>query len=345
MFDKKEQLIVWIEHHYRAKVVNVHPLALGWKKVYRIEQKSGEDWVMRAYPPPDENSLPVDVEGLAAVLLFLETQAYPAERVLPAIDHAKIVQWDGWQVLMTTFLGQPLAAWQSAAGSPQALPLPANNAEGAYAPELLFSVSTAIARLHRLPLDAAMPRAGMLPSKELAWANTGLISIADQVPEQLQAAYQQLVAAVQQADRLEELPFTLIHNDCNPSNAVLTTAGEISLIDWESAGRGPALVDVGILLSNCFNKEKWRIEQAAVDAIVDGYCQHRLLNSAELDHLADAIRFFRLVLLAGYFPARISQTMRNDELIYGATYAQWQAQYEASAAIASLARERFARYL
>ena len=345
MIDEKEQLIAWIEHHYPANVANIHPLAVGWKKVYRIEQKSGEDWVMRAYPPPDENSLPVDVEGLAAVLLFLEAQAYPAERVIRSLDQAKLVQWDGWQVLMTTFLGQPLAAWQSAVESPKALPLPANNAEGAYAPELLFGLSAAIARLHRLPFDAAMPRAGMLPSKELAWANTNLINIADQVPEPLQAEYQQLVAAVQQADRLEDLPFALIHNDCNPSNAVLTAAGEISLIDWESAGRGPALVDVGILLSNCFNKQTLRIEHTAVDAIVDGYCQDRIPNSAELEHLADAIRFFRLVLLAGYFPERISQTVRADELIYGATYQQWQAQYEASVGIANLAHERFARYV
>ena len=88
-----------------------------------------------------------------------------------------------------------------------------------------------------------------------------------------------------------------------------------------------------------------RIDWAAIAAIVAGYCQHRWLTETELIRLPDAIRFFRLVLLAGYFPARVTQTLQDNELIYGATYAQWQAQCEASDAIAKIARRHFENYL
>ena len=212
---------------------------------------------------------------------------------------------------------------------------------------MFYALGAAVGRLHSLQPDSALPLppAGMLPSRELTWVASLLASVADRVPPHLQAQYDHLTAAVQQIDRCEALPFTLIHNDPNLDNLVLTPQGEVILIDWESAGWGPALIDVGILLSNCFSKQLLRIRTDAVTAIVDGYCQHRHLNEAELDHLPDAVRFFRLVLLAGYFPDLINQKVGDNELLYGATYAQWQAQYEASAEIAALARERFARYL
>jgi Ser/Thr protein kinase RdoA (MazF antagonist) len=78
-------------------------------------------------------------------------------------------------------------------------------------------------------------------------------------------------------------------------------------------------------------------------AVVDGYCQHRRLTPAELAWLPAAIRFMTLVLLAACFPDRVNGTLGEDDLLYGATYGAWQAQYTATDQIAALARFRFER--
>ncbi|CAN5564849.1 hypothetical protein BH10CHL1_BH10CHL1_07320 [soil metagenome] len=339
-----EKLAELIERQYRTSAVKLHMLANGWKKVYRIEHASQPDWIVRAYPPPSDENLPVNIAALAAVLLFLEEQNYPAERVVRTTTGASVIQEEDWQLLMTTFVGQALTAWQpvAQANAPQITPSRENLGDD---PKILFALGAALGQLHALSPTSRLPLAGMLPSRELGWAATNLVTVAPQVPAHLQAQYQYLLTMTQNADRYEDLPFVLIHNDCNPSNAAITPTGQIRLIDWESAGRGPALIDVGILLSNCFSKQTMRIDQAAIMAVVDGYSQQRQLTEAELARLPDAIRFFRLVLLAGSFPDRVNQTLLDDELIYGATYAQWQAQHEASAEIAKIARTRFESYL
>ncbi|MCX6043969.1 MAG: phosphotransferase [Chloroflexi bacterium] len=341
--DEAEKLVKLIEQQYQTRPIKLHLVASGWKKVYRLEHAASPAWIVRAYPPPGDEGPPVNVEALAAVLLFLEEQAYPAERVVRAANQASVIQDDGWQVLITTFIGQALTAWQPADQS-DATEHIVHQDHLDEDPQILFGLGAALGRLHTLPPPSTLPQAGMLPSRELAWAATNLVEIAAEVPDHLQPQYQHLRTMTQDADRYEDLPFVLIHNDCNPSNAVMTPTGEITLIDWESAGRGPALIDVGILLSNCFSKRSMRIDQAAIVAIVDGYCQYRQLTTTELARLPDAIRFFRLVLLAGYFPELINQTVQPTDLLYGATYAQWQAQYEASDEIAALAREAFSRY-
>ncbi len=338
--DETEKLGELIEQQYQTSVVKLYILANGWKKVYRLKHTGGPDWIVRAYLAISYDGPLFDVEALASVLLALEKQAYPAERVIRAVNGVSVTRAGDWQILISTFVGQALTAWQPA-DQQNAVQIAPSGANLDADSKTFFALGAALGQLHMLQRDRTLPRASMLPVKELAWAHTHLTAIATQVPEQRQAQYKHLVKAVQTADRYEDLPFTLIHNDCNPSNVVITPSGQIMLIDWESAGQGPAIIDVGILLSNCFSKQQLQIDHAAITAIVDGYCQYRRPSNEELERLPDAIRFFRLVLLAGYFSGLVDQTLGADELIYGATYAQWYAQYEASAEIAALARVQF----
>ena len=340
MTEATTQLAAFIERHYATQVLKLHPLAQGWKAVYRVERADGPDWVVRAFPPPDDDSPPVSVTGLAAMLLWLEQQAYPAERVVKSADQASVTQHGDWQVLITTFLQGIQQHWSPASGAFQACGQVADAVPVAYGTDVYQALGAALGRLHTYQAEATLPPAGMLPSRELRWV-AGLLADVQGVPPHLQAQYEHLVATVQATSYGEDLPFTVIHNDPNLDNVVVTQAGDVLLIDWESAGLGPAVIDVGVILSNCFDKHAARIQFAAIEALVDGYCQHRRLSRAELDYLPAAIRFPRLVLLAGYFPQRVDQSLGDDELIYGATYPQWQAQYAASDEIAAFARARF----
>lgn len=56
-----------------------------------------------------------------------------------------------------------------------------------------------------------------------------------------------LIAAVESVDSCEVLPTVIIHNDYHPANIIQTTGGQLVPVDWEGAGLGPAVIDVGFL--------------------------------------------------------------------------------------------------
>src|SRR5206468_3787034 len=99
--------------------------------------------------------------------------------------------------------------------------------------------------------------------------------------------------------RFHGAPRVLIHNDCHHWNSVSTPDGRVVLIDWEGAGLGPAVIDLGFAaLSVDTSGIVGPVEPpdpARLDALLAGYRQHHALTSGELEHLADAIRFRTLV--------------------------------------------------
>jgi Ser/Thr protein kinase RdoA (MazF antagonist) len=329
----------FLTQRYTIHALTLAPLAHGEKQVYRVRRADGPDCVVRLYRPDGFQGDAETVAGLAEVLLFLERQEYPAERVFTAVDGSPVVQYGDQQALVTTFVGETLRPWQPGTGQPAQQ---ATGAEDALSPETFFAVGAALGRLHALPMSADQPlrRAGMLPKRELSWVAGKLAALAGRLAGHWQADYDTLVTAVQKMDYGEDLPAALIHNDPNLGNVVQTPTGEIVLIDWDCAGLGPAVLDLGILLRNCYVKSERRINQAAVLAVVDGYSQYRRLTPAEVEQLPAMIRFMTLVLLAACFPGLANGLLAEDDLLYGATYGAWQAQYAASDQIAALARAR-----
>jgi len=179
----------------------------------------------------------------------------------------------------------------------------------------------------------------MRPVNEISWALSQITGVKAQVPEHLYARYDTLVAALHNIRLGEELPRVVIHNDCHSGNAVRTSTEQVVLIDWEGAGLGPAVLDVGFLLSSCETESPWRLslppDPARVAAIVDGYCQYHMLTSTELEYLPDAIRFRAIVYGACSFAASIARDGREDEDWW------WWRRYSAAEEIAERASKRF----
>jgi Ser/Thr protein kinase RdoA (MazF antagonist) len=134
----------------------------------------------------------------------------------------------------------------------------------------------------------------------------------------------------------------IIHNDCHPGNAIRTADGKVVLIDWEDAGWGPAVLDVGFLLISCDTESPWapRLEAdpACVVAVVDGYCRHHLPTRAELDRLVDAMRFQTTVYGAISFAESVTRPGEID-------HEWWCARYHASDELAARARMQFEWHL
>ena len=293
------------------------------KHIFRVEQGSGQNMILRVYPSNDDEKL----QNLITILTFLEDRHYPAERIMPAANGDSIIKRNDWQLLMTTCIE----------GSSVDYTLPALN-----------SLATMLGRLHALRASSQvnekrpLPKAEMLPAREIAYALTQLTSVKSLLTRNLYSRYDALVAALNAIDLCEDLPMVLIHNDCHPANAVHTHTGQVILIDWEGAGSGPAVIDVGFLLASCDTESPWTPpmppDPARVRAIVDGYCQHHVLTHAELERLPDAIRFRAIVFGACSFASAIKERGSDDDSDW------WWKRYVAADDIAGRASKRFERY-
>lgn len=313
-----------LEAHYDLRVRALRPLVVtAEKRAYRVETAHGGLLVLRASA---QVRAAIDAQAHAATLTFLAGQRYPAARVVADRAGAAVVEAEGWQLLVTTFVeGAPLAFTSAS----------------------LHLLGARLGELHALDPAAAaravppLRRAGMLPTNELAWALGQLRAVEALVPQLRRARYDWLLGAIDALDRCEGLPIVIIHNDAHPGNAIVAPDGEVVLIDWEGAGFGPAILDLGFLLSSAEIAPPWAPplppDPARLRAIIAGYRQHRQLNGAELARLPDAIRFRALVFGAVDFAARVRANTRDDELPW------WLARYNAATTLAARAVEEFVR--
>ena len=294
------------------------------KCVYRVRLPGGESWLLRVYQAEDDQDMVFSSFSLASVLTFLEERQYPAVKVIRSLDDETVIVHDGWQCLMTSFVD----------GTPIDL-----------SPDACYRLGETLGQLHALCLfddvSPALPWAGMLPSGELAYAQRQLERVQSLVPAQLQSRYEELLQAVLSLDRLDGLPLVCIHNDCHPGNSVSTSGGQVLLIDWEGAGLGPAVIDVGFLLASSDGAAPWtplapsegyHLHQERIAAIIDGYRQYHALTPAELERLPDAIRFRSVVYGACHFASIVAEHRQEEQPQW------WQLRYAAAEEIAAMAQ-------
>jgi Ser/Thr protein kinase RdoA (MazF antagonist) len=318
------RLIDLVEQAYAVKVASLQPLNRlndsSGKLICRVKLSGGHCFILRLYPAANAGDV---AQGVAAMLLFLEEQDYPAERIIRPEEKAALVTTpDGSQLLMTTCVE----------GTPTD-----------YSPTTLHALGATLGRLHALRpgSEVSLPLAAMRPVNEIPWAAGQLTRVEAQVPASLRSRYEMILAALHAVDYCEDLPRVLIHNDCFPGNSVCTAAGEVVLIDWEGAGFGPAVLDVGFLLISCESASPWTPpfppDPKRVAAVIDGYCQHHRLAPSELDKLPDAIRFRSIVYGAVSFAETIASG--EDEPNW------WWWRYSAAEEVAERARKQFESYL
>jgi Ser/Thr protein kinase RdoA (MazF antagonist) len=332
-----------LEDVYQAGALQLTRLAHGTKDVFRVQRAAAPDWMLRIYPVTDPAPVHDPVYTLAQLLVFLEQQQYPAERVVRTITGALTTRIGAWHVLVTTYLGSPLQAWQPASTSETA-PSPTHADAAKRDPQLLSSIGALLGRLHALDTtgpDAELIRApGLQAASELAWASGQLAQIQGGVPAHLQEELVRLNRRMQQIRSFDACPQTIIHGDGHLGNVVITPANDYVFIDWEAAGRGAAVTDLGQLLSASVEPSDTILHVAGIQAIIDGYCAYRKVSSIERDLLPDALRFRILVTLAGAFEQRSRPDYQPSQRFWGATYAEWERHERRAMRIARIAQAR-----
>jgi len=295
-------LIECIRACYHVQVVSLHRLPSdSGKSLYQVNLANGVRWILRVGEVQNRASF---VE-LAQLLVFFEQHNYPAERIVFTVGQTPLATASNWLLLMTTFL----------VGTPPP-----------YTPATFSQLGAIVGRLHALKsaLTYVPAQAKMLPVDELAFAQQELSAVASHLSRPYIAQYEVLEKALWSMDRGTYLPTTLIHNDCHPANALMTASGHIMLFDWEEAGMGSAVLDVGFLLVNCDGKAPWDPlslgallpDAALLQAVIEGYGHYHPLTPVELDYLPDAIRFRSLVFGVCNFASAIKQQK-------SAEFSQW----------------------
>jgi Ser/Thr protein kinase RdoA (MazF antagonist) len=107
------------------------------------------------------------------------------------------------------------------------------------------------------------------------------------------------------------LPETVVHGDVWARNVVQAAASRVMFIDWETGGRGLAVLDLGSALLECHldaalrddQPDRWLIRPSAdrIAAIAAGYAGVRPLPAAEIDVLPAAVTFSAAVAGSVHF--------------------------------------------
>lgn len=91
----------------------------------------------------------------------------------------------------------------------------------------------------------------------------------------------------------QQLPQSILHGDLYYDNTLFLSGELIGMLDFEQAGLGPCLFDIGVSISGtCLNNK--RIDASFVKSFLDGYTQVRKLTATEKELLP-------LAVLCGFF--------------------------------------------
>lgn len=225
-----------LETTYGIAIAKVTQLDVG---VFRVDRSDkGTPLVARLFSADRSYAA---AEGDLAVLRYLAELGFPAERPYgdgPLTRHA------GQAVLVTEFIKQTPKAKRP--------------------PYPIVRLGAMIGRLHGLPGPAVTDRpAGALPGPADGDRPAGALhhfaegTLADELRaaadwlESVEAspAVDALRTALSSADGGDGLPEGFVHPDPVPKNVIFTADGPV-LVDWTSAGRGPRLPSMTLVLKS-----------------------------------------------------------------------------------------------
>jgi Ser/Thr protein kinase RdoA (MazF antagonist) len=218
-----------LQKTYGIAIAKVSQLDIG---VFRIDRgDKGAPLVARLFSAARPYAA---AEADLAVLRYLAEIGFPAER---AFGEGALTSHESQAVLVTEFIKQVPKVKRP--------------------PYPIVRLGAMIGRLHGLDVPAGADRpAGALHhfaegtmADELRAAAGWLDSVEDTVPGGNAGAFDAIRTAVAGADGGDGLPEAFVHPDPVPKNVIFTADGPV-LVDWTSAGRGPRLASMTLVLKS-----------------------------------------------------------------------------------------------
>jgi Ser/Thr protein kinase RdoA (MazF antagonist) len=322
-----------LEERYGIRVTSLVPIVasgMTYSGTLRVEREAGPAWVARVFNAPADTVS--RVEGDAEILRFLASHDFPAER----LAHEEPVSvLDGSGVIVTEFVE-----------GGRTVDNPATNTCATW-----HELASLLGRLHALPAaDGAVARDGGSfthagpqhdgvlyigrPERCLAAAMSTLVSVEDKVAPEGREQFEWLRDQVENADDAEGLSESLTHGNYNGWAAV-GKPGNLVIVGWAGAGRGPRLAALAWLLSTASRGDPTATDY--IDAVVRGYREHVRLTDEELHRLAGVMNMVPLSMACFYYrmSAQTGYTPSGGE--------GWWPKPERAAQLAAKAIELFAR--
>lgn len=123
-------------------------------------------------------------------------------------------------------------------------------------------------------------------------------------------------------ENLKDIPYELfpagiIHGDLYFDNSLFNNGDLVTLIDFEQAGRGRFILDLGIAISgSCLNSDRSNIDQNLMKAFLAGYENERAMKVIEKDYLDLAIKigFFSISLwrIKRFYDGNLDESKRDN---------------------------------
>ena len=246
----------------------------GERKVFQLDSNEGRYIAKIADPSKGPQKIINDTN----ILRFLEKINYPAPRLLQTRDGNNFIENDKGFIYVMPFI------------------------EGAEPEKTVANyaqLGTVTAQLHIIE--------GYQTSSDFKVAHEITKMLARAKKFDMDSRYAQLVNALPDFARL---PQCLIHTDIGTHNSIQQPDGTIVLIDWDDAGLGTRILDLGFPLICDFMTNDLVFEEDRARAFYDSYAAAVHLNDNEKKHLFDAGMFYAL-----------DYTMFDDE---GIIDGQWQ---------------------
>jgi Ser/Thr protein kinase RdoA (MazF antagonist) len=206
------------------------------------------------------------------LLLFLERQGYPAPRVRLTRNGAAVGSVGEWHMLMLTYVEGERATLD---------------------PDTLRVQARVTAQLHSLPPAANLRDSRWQLDTVVDHVSQHLTEAQGRSPVEVHAMNEAMLSSLDSLKARVGLPVCLIHGDCWYMNAV-RNHGQVTLIDWDQAGKGPAVLDLAYLLLTSHYDLTRPLEvtpsQSLISAIVHGYSSRRQMTDQERAALFDVIR-------------------------------------------------------
>lgn len=300
----QNDLIGYLNTNYGLDVKEIKPL--DDKEVHRAFQITNNDetFVLRLFDDRSHEKLESDI----AVLKFLEEQKFPASRIKPTKDGRSLFEFNNQSRLVTSYIDGKH---------------PELNAES------IQKIGVLMAQLHSLPISSEIPKSTWNVIEGRKLTNQNIQNLSSQKIEHWDEIIPQLTQAFDELPDLTDLPPVLIHTDIGPNNAIESSDGKLSLIDWDDAGVGQSVVDIGNVLSQILisfkdNKSlEPQFDQELAEAFFKGYQSIRQLNDEEKQNITAGMEFAALAyVLLEWIPkialqnwARYKFAKENEKLI------------------------------
>src|SRR5690606_29470599 len=123
-------------------------------------------------------------------------------------------------------------------------------------------------------------------------------------------------------EHLQDIPFDtfpvgIIHGDLYFDNCLFHDEKLVTLIDFEQAGRGQYLLDIGISLSGCcFNEDRSNLDMELINSYMKGYQEKRKLLAIEEEYLLASILigFFSIGLwrIKRFYEGKLDESKRYN---------------------------------